>query len=187
MNEELINQLSAKYHIEADFLQGLYGKITDKSYFQRAVRMFYDGTMSYAIATGEEPIDVAALRHEVATNLWHTHQVYNKRMKDLMEQQQRIVDYYISCKQMTWVHKKTTKHIRDVVFIKDARIVAFGHFEHKQGGIYAADNEVMPDFHWQPHDHLARIRKGNKFFYRQVKKAASQSPREWFDFTFKPE
>lgn len=186
MNEELINQLSAKYHIEADFLQGLYDKITDKAYFARAVRMFYDGTMSYAIATGDKPIDVAALRHDVATNLWHTHQVFNARLKEATEQQQRIVDYYNSCKQMTWVHSQN-KSIRDVVFIKDGCIVAFGHFEHKQGGIYAADNEVMQNFHWQPHDHLARIRKGNKFFYRQVKKAASQSPREWFDFNIRTE
>lgn len=186
MNEELITQLSAKYHIEADFLKTLYDKITDKAYFARAVRMFYDGTMSYAIATGDEPIDVASLRHDVATNLWHTHQVNIKKMKDLMKQQQRIVDFYNSCKQMTWVHKPNTS-VRDVVFIKDGRIVAFGHFEKKQGGIYAADNEVMPGFHWQPHDHLGRIRKGNKFFYRQVKKAASKSPREWFDFNIKTE
>ena len=181
MNEELISQLSAKYHIDADFLKDLYGKITDKAYFARAVRMFYDGTMSYAIATGDKPIDVAALRHEVAANLWHTHQIFNERLKEAMEQQQKIVDYYNSCKQITWVHKPN-KSVRDVVFVKDERIVAFGHFESKQGGIYAADNEVMPDFHWQPHDHLARLRKENKPFYRQVKKAAPKSPRGWFDF-----
>ena len=52
----------------------------------------------------------------------------------------------------------------------------------KQGGIYMANNEVMPNFRWQPHEALARLRKLNKAFYRKVKKAAVNSPREWFNF-----
>ena len=58
-----------------------------------------------------------------------------------------------------------------------------GHFEPKKGGIYSANNPVMPDFRWQPHDVLGRLRKMDKGFYRKVKKAATASPREWFDFT----
>ena len=83
---------------------------------------------------------------------------------------------------MTMAHAKD-KRIRETVFIKDGIIVAFGHFEPNQGGIYAANNPVMPDFHWQPHNALARLRKLDKAFYRKVKKAATQSPREWFDFS----
>lgn len=101
-----------------------------------------------------------------------------------MEQQKRIVDYYSACTTLAFRHKPN-KAIRDVVFIKDRHLVAFARFEPKQGGIYAANNEVMPDFHWQPHEHLARLRKMNKAFYRQVKKAAVNSPREWFDFNLK--
>ena len=83
---------------------------------------------------------------------------------------------------MTMAHVKNNR-IRETVFIKDGIIVAFGHFEPNQGGIYAANNPVMPDFRWQPHEALARLRNMNRAFYRKVKKAATASPREWFDFT----
>lgn len=45
----------------------------------------------------------------------------------------------------------------------------------------------MPNFRWHPHEYLARLRKLNKAFFRQVKKAAVNSPREWFDFDLKKE
>ena len=101
-----------------------------------------------------------------------------------MEQQRKIVEYYNTCTPVTYRHKPN-KAIRDVVFIKDGHLVAFAHFEPKQGGIYAANNEVMPEFRWNPHEHLARLRKMNKAFYRQIKKAAFNSPKEWFDFNIK--
>lgn len=99
-----------------------------------------------------------------------------------METQRRIVEYYNGCRRVTMTHKGN-KSIREMVFIKDGLIVAFGHFEPKQGGIYSANNPVMPDFRWQPHDVLGRLRKLDKGFYRKVKKAATASPSEWFDFT----
>lgn len=101
-----------------------------------------------------------------------------------MEQHRKIVEYLSSCKRLTYHHKQN-KAVSDVVFVKDGHLVAFGHYKPKQGGIYAANNEVMPNFRWQPHEALARLRKLNKAFYRQVKKAAVNSPHEWFDFNLK--
>jgi len=83
----------------------------------------------------------------------------------------KIVEYYNGCKALRYP-RKPKDGAQDVVFIKDGHLVAFARFEPKQGGIYASNNEVMPNFHWQPHGHLARLRKMNKAFYREVKKAA---------------
>jgi hypothetical protein len=43
----------------------------------------------------------------------------------------------------------------------------------------------MPDFKWTPHKWLGLLRKLNKAFCREVKKAAVNSPDEWFDFNLK--
>lgn len=66
---------------------------------------------------------------------------------------------------------KDNKSPSECVFIKDGIIVAFAHFDPKGGGIYAANNEVMPSFNWHPHEHLARLRQLNKLYYRTIKKA----------------
>ena len=116
--------------------------------------------------------------------MWNTRKIRAERVKEQMKTQRRIVEYYNGCKRMTMAHAKDNR-IRETVFIKDGIIVAFGHFEPNQGGIYAANNPVMPDFRWNPHECLARLRKMNRAFYRQVKKAAFNSPKEWFDFNLK--
>lgn len=184
MEKTSIETLASQYGLMVDFVKELHDKIVDKENFTRAVKMFNDGLLPYDMATGKEPINVAELRHQVAKNLWDFRKNKERKMQEAMEQQRKIVEYYNTCTSLTYRHK-LNKAIRDVVFIKDGHLVAFGHFEPKQGGIYAANNEVMPDFHWQPHEHLARLRKLNKAFYRQVKKAAVNSPREWFDFNLK--
>ena len=177
-----IESIASRYDLDVDFVLQLHDKVTDKENFARAVKMFADGTLPFDVATGDAPINVASIRHDVAVNMWNTRKIRAERVKELMEMQRRIVEYYNGCKRMTMAHAKD-KRIQETVFIKDGIIVAFGHFEPKQGGIYAANNPVMPDFRWQPHDALARLRKLNKAFYRQVKKAATASPREWFDFS----
>lgn len=182
MNTIDFNGMASKYGLDAAFVQQLHEKVVDKENFARAVKMFVDGTLPFAIATGNAPINVASVRHDVAVNMWNTRKIRAERVKEQMEMQRRIVEYYNGCKRMTMAHAKD-KRIRETVFIKDGIIVAFGHFEPNQGGIYAANNPVMPDFHWQPHNALARLRKLDKAFYRKVKKAATQSPREWFDFS----
>jgi hypothetical protein len=78
--------------------------------------------------------------------------------------------------------RKPKDGTRDVVFIKDGHLVAFAHFEPKQGGIYASNNEIMPNFKWTPRKWLGRLRQLNKAFYRDVKKAAFAGDKELFDF-----
>ena len=182
MNTIDFNGMASKYGLDAAFVQQLHEKVVDKDNFARAVKMFADGTLPFDVATGDAPINVASIRHDVAVNLLALRKMRADKVKEQMETQRRIVEYYNGCKRMTMAHAKDNR-IRETVFIKDGIIVAFGHFEPKQGGIYAANNPVMPDFHWQPHDALARLRKLDKAFYRKVKKAASNSPKEWFDFT----
>lgn len=176
--------LASKFGLTVDFVNELHDKVVDKENFARAVKMFADGLLPYDMATGKDTINVAKLRHKVAKNMWDFRKNQAAKIKQAMEQQRKIVEYYNACTALTF-HHKPNKAVKDVVFIKDGHLVAFAHFEPKQGGIYAADNEVMPDFRWNPHECLARLRKLNKAFYRQVKKAAFNSPKEWFDFNVK--
>lgn len=182
--EKTIETLATKYGLSVEFLTELEAKVVDKENFARAVKMFNDGLLPYDMATGKEPINVAEYRKTVAKNLREFRRNQQAKIKAAMEQHRKIVDYYTGCKRLT-LRNKANKAISDVVFVKDGHLVAFGHYEPKQGGIYMANNEVMPNFRWQPHDALARLRKLNKAFYRQVKKAAVKSPREWFDFSIK--
>lgn len=182
MTTQDFEALASQYCLDMDFVHKLHEKVVDKENFARAVKMFADGTLPFDVATGDAPINVASIRHDVAVNMWNARKIRAERVKEQMEMQRRIVEYYNGCRHVTMTHKGN-KSIRETVFIKDGLIVAFGHFEPKQGGIYSANNPVMPDFRWQPHDVLGRLRKLDKGFYRKVKKAATASPREWFDFT----
>lgn len=182
--EKTFEALASKYGLTVDFVKELHDKVVDKENFVRAVKMFANGLLPYNMATGKDPFNVAEYRKVVAKNLRDFRHNQQEKVKEAMEQHRKIVEYYNTCTSLTYRHKQN-KAVKDVVFIKDGHLVAFAHFEPKQGGIYAANNEVMPDFHWQPHEHLARLRKLNKAFYRQVKKAAVNSPREWFDFNLK--
>lgn len=179
-----IEALATQYGLSVEFLTELEAKVVDKDNFPRAVKMFADGLLPYDMATGKELINVAEYRKTVARNLLEFRHNQQEKVKEAMAQHRKIVEFYASCKQLTLRHK-ANKAVSDVVFVKDGHLVAFAHFEPKKGGIYAANNVVMPDYHWQPHEHLARLRKLNKAFYRQVKKAAINSPREWFDFNSK--
>ncbi|GHT09134.1 hypothetical protein FACS189432_05170 [Bacteroidia bacterium] len=176
--------LASKYSLSIEFLNELNEKVVDKDNFERAVRMFNNGTMPYNIATGKDPINVAELRHKIATKMWAARIDNLERVKVAMEEQRKIVDYYNGCKALKYPCKPKDGK-QDVVFVKDGHLVAFSRFEPKQGGIYASDNEVMPNFKWTPHKWLGRLRKLNKAFYRDVKKAAFASPKEWFDFNIK--
>lgn len=182
--EKTFEALASKYGLTVDFVKELHDKVVDKENFVRAVKMFANGLLPYNMATGKDPFNVAEYRKVVAKNLRDFRHNQQEKVKEAMEQHRKIVEYYNTCTSLTYRHKQN-KAVKDVVFIKDRHLVAFAHFEPKQGGIYAANNKVMPDFHWQPHEILARLRKLNKAFYRQVKKAAFNSPREWFDFSAK--
>lgn len=177
-----LNELAKKYDLPIEFVTMLHEKVVDKENFERALKMYVDGLMKYEIATGKDPIVVADIRHEVASNF----QAQRNRIALEMEKQRVIGEYYTGCKALKYPSKPNAS-VSDVVFIKDGHLVAFAHFEPKQGGIYAANNEVMPNFNWQPHKWLGVLRQKNKAFYRDVKKAATNSPREWFDFNLKTE
>lgn len=64
-----IESIASRYDLDVDFVQQLRDKVTDKENFARAVKMFVDGTLPFAIATGDAPINVASIRHDVAVNL----------------------------------------------------------------------------------------------------------------------
>ena len=179
-----IEALAAKFDLSVEFLTDLEAKVVDKDNFARAVKMFADGLLPFDVATGKDPINVAALRKKIAGNIRAFRADKQAKIKEAMEQQRRIVEYYNTCRPFTR-HDKAKKAVSDVVFIKNHQIVAFAHFEPKQGGIYMANNEVMPEFRWNPHQALARLRKLDKAFYRKVKKATCKSPGEWFDFNLK--
>ena len=181
MEKTSIEELSTQHGLSVEFLNELEAKIVDKENFTRAVKMFNDGLLPYDMATGKAPINVAEYRKTVARNLRDFRHNQQEKVKAAMEQHRKIVEYLSSCKRLTYCHKCSTD-VHDSVYIKDGVIVAFLHEEPRQGGIYMANNEVMPNFRWQPHEALARLRKLNKAFYRKVKKAAVNSPQEWFNF-----
>lgn len=180
MNEQELKVLANKYNLPLDFVSRLYGNVTDKENFEKALRMFVAGTLKYEDATKDEPICIANIRRDVTKNFRGLRESIHKRM----EHERAIADYYAGCKCVIYPMKHN-KHHTECVFIKDGMIVAFAHFEPKQGGIYAANNDLMPGFNWHPHEHLARLRKLDRLYYRTIKKYADKSPREWFDFNIK--
>lgn len=180
MNEQELKALASKYDLPTDFVSQLWENVTDKGNFEKALRMFVAGTLKYEDATSGKPICIADIRRDVAKNFRALHEAMHKRM----ERERAIADYYAGCKCVKYPMKHN-KRPSECVFIKDGVIVAFAHFEPKQGGIYAADNDLMPNFNWHPHECLARLRKLDRAYYRAIKKNADKSPSEWFDFNIK--
>lgn len=178
MNEQELKALAVKYDLPFDFVSQLWENVTDKGNLEKALRMFVAGTLKYEDATSSKPICIADIRRDVAKNFRGLREIMNKRM----ERERAIADYYAGCKRVKYPMKHNNSP-SECVFIKDGVIVAFAHFEPKQGGIYAANNDLMQNFNWHPHEHLARLRKLDRVYYRAIKKNADKSPREWFDFT----
>lgn len=173
--EKTFKELAARYELSIEFVRNLFEKIEDKENFVRAVRMFDKGTLPYDKATGNGIINVREIRHHLAQVKWDC----RKKIQAHIEYKRRVRDFLASCKALRFPLKKNPF---DVVWVKDGRLVAFGRFEPKQGGIYMANNEAMGEYEWNPHKALARLRNLNKAFYRQIKKAAFDSPVEWFNF-----
>ena len=96
-----------------------------------------------------------------------------------MEKRKAIHEYYAGCEALS---RKVNGEITDTVFINDGKIVAFAHYEPKQGGIYMADNEVMPAFNWQPREALKRLRNLDRQLFKMVKKHATKEPLSLFIF-----
>ena len=109
MNTIDFNGMASKYGLDAAFVQSLHEKIVDKENFARAVKMFADGTLPFDVATGDAPINVASIRHDVAVNMWNARKIRAERVKEQMEMQRRIVEYYNGCKRMTMAHAKDNR------------------------------------------------------------------------------
>ena len=175
MNEQELKDLAAKYNLDAAFVSQLHDKLVDKSTIEKALRMFIAGTLKYDVATGNDPVDIAAIRHEIAGNF----QDLRKRTAEFVEKQKAIHDYYAECLALS---RKVNGKIVDSVFLDGGKIVAFAHYEPKQGGIYMADNEVMPNFNWKPREALKRFRNIDKAFFKAIKQHATEEPRSMFIF-----
>lgn len=176
MKQELkLKLLANKYKLDSAFVSQLYDKLTDKTTIEKALRMFVAGTLKYQVATGDEPIDIAAIRHEVAGNF----QELRKRTAEFMKKQKKIHEYYSGCLALS---RKVNGVIIDSVFLDKGKIVAFAHYDSKQGGIYMADNEAMPAFNWNPREALKRLRNIDRAFFKAIKKHATKEPISLFTF-----
>lgn len=180
MEKEKIEALAVKYDLPIEFVNELWEKVVDKDNFERALKMFVYGSLPYDVATGQDPINVAELRSRIASELLE----YRKKMQEELERNRQIAEYYNGCNALRYP-RKPKDGTQDIVFVKDGHLVAFARFEPKQGGFYAANNEFMPEYNWNPHKWLKRLRQINKAFYREVKKAAFADPKEWFNFNIK--
>lgn len=47
-----IESIASRYDLDVDFVQQLHDKVTDKENFARAVKMFVDGTLPFALQPG---------------------------------------------------------------------------------------------------------------------------------------
>ena len=179
--EFTIEELAAKYGLEVAFAESLAAKIVDKENTVRAFRMFADGKLPYEVATRKDTtINVAAMRHQIAETLVRVRHNAEESARMQMEHEKRVFEYYNGCEFVEHKHKVFGKMAVERVYIKDGRLVAFAHFEGKTGGIYGANNEVMPAFKWQPKNYLRQLRKINKAFFRAVKHAAYADDAELF-------
>lgn len=162
--------LSKWFELDSKFVQGLHDKLTNKGDIFLACQFFKDGILAYDIATGDDPIDIPTIRANYIAGL-------EKQRKSGQE----IADYYNGCKTVTIEHSQN--QYREIAFIRDGRLVAFGQFtrDHR-GGIYAANNDVQKIPNWNAHEHVAKFRKLNKSAYRQIKRLAYDEPAETFKF-----
>lgn len=171
--KELIERLALQYDLPIDFLTNLEARIVDKENFARAVKMFHKGVLPFAVATGNEPINVEAIRHDLVVKrlAWRKEQV------KIAKEQKRVNAFYDGCDKLVLGEPPTY----EVVFIKDGAIVAFANYQPQHGGVYMADNEVHPNMRWHPDKALKRLAKMDKDFIAKVRAAAPSSPGKWFD------
>lgn len=180
MEQYEFENIAERYDLPIEFVTHLYDIITDKENFERAIKMFVAGTLKYEKASGDEPICIADIRKEVANNFVNL----RKTIRERLEKERAMMAYFNGCKKVIHPRKHKPNTATEVVYIDNGIIVGFAHFEpNKQGGFYAANCDVLPDYHWTPKEHLARFRKYVPAYYREIKKAASNSPREWFGFS----
>lgn len=176
---ERVSKMAARYDLQPEFCQKLFDKCTDKSYFERAIRMFVDGRLKYSDATSEDMLDIAAIRQEVAQNFRKLH----KERVEAIRRRNEIANYYASCDRYAMrVKQRTGFGSMELVFVDDGRLVGFAHFDGQHDGMIAANNKY--EFYgWEHlHDILLRLRSINKAFVRQLKHHCYNEPSETFRF-----
>lgn len=160
--EKYLNMLAAKYRLPVDFVKKFYNTMTDKRNIELGLKMFVDGTLSFFVASGDTPFCVKDILHEVSDN----YRKANKKRLEAIARMDKANEYLKSC---------------ECVYIKDGVIVAFAHYEPKEGGFYAFNNEGQGMLDWRPQVHLANLRRLSYPYFNEIKKSAFKSPEEWFE------
>lgn len=170
-------ELATRYGLTVEIVTKIHDLLHDKSMLEKALRMFNAGTLPYDVATGDTPFDLAAIRHQIAVNLIDLRKNRRAKAAEMMAKQKAIVEYYNTCKMVKCTHKvgKPARIATETAFIDpDCHLVALGHYEAKDGGIYCANNPVMPEHNWSDvHKHLGVFRKNLPRFYKDIKRAAT--------------
>ena len=169
-NKPIQPEILAEYNIGQDFIDTLAAKLTNQEHLNCALRMFINGQLPLSTINDNDAIDIPTIRKQIADTIRERRQAMAKHVAEY----RRLSEYYSTCKMLA-VECRNGQHY---VFIKDGHIVAFGmeRGDHREGGIYAAKNPVQGEFQWTPNEHLARIRRLDKAFYKRIKKAAFAEP-----------
>lgn len=182
-----IPELAGHYDWPIGFVGQILARLKNPADLCRACAMYHAGTLSLdAINSTGDKIDIPALRHDIASNLWNKRKLQSEQFRAMMEKQKAIAEYYAACKRLDTSVVEVSKKTRGTqsAFIRDGRLVAFGYWDSKgNGGIYMANNEVMPNFHWDNlHKNIGDIRARNRRFYKRIKQECTNEQLETFRF-----
>lgn len=179
--EYTIPELAEMFELKEEFLTSFRERIEDKENFYRAVKMFSDGELPYAVATGDGTINIASLRHDLAVKKLDFRKNQDAQLKEAFERHQKIMAYYATCQ---CISKRFKNGVIHRAYIKDGHLVALANQYRNQGGFYCAKNEVMPDFRWREvKQFLFNIRRDCKAYFRDIKRAAYADDKALFDFS----
>lgn len=161
------------YNLTEDFLERL-ASLVDAKDFKRAVWLFVNGYLPIEAATGDKPINVSDIRKTVITE--------RKRQRDLKKENDAKLAKLAAYLNTVKILELKLKYGESVlVFLDDGKIAAFAAKKGKNIKILGA-HCIGIEHNWHPHEHLQEIRKIKMAFYRTVKRAAYNEPKELFDF-----
>ena len=175
--ENDLNMLAAKYRLPVDFVKKFYNTMTDKRNIELGLKMFVDGTLSFFVASGDTPFCVKDILHEVSDN----YRKANKKRLEAIARMDKANEYLKSCECVCYPLEEKETNAQECVYIKDGVVVSFAHYEPKEGGFYAFNNEGQGMLDWRPQVHLANLRRLSYPYFNEIKKAAFKSPEEWFE------
>lgn len=164
--ESTFKAASLKYGLPLYFVQSLYNKVEDKENFNRALKMFDDGTLPYEKAIGDQTINIGELRHKIAVMRWE----HRRRLMAIEAQEKPFVDYLRSCTALRY--PKAPCDSVELVWVKDGSIKAFGRADKSGIHIYMTDNPVFGTRNWRPQKAMQWLHGVSTTFYKQVKRAA---------------